>query len=251
VLYLNCDLPDATRQAHIRHPDGSIMELQMPDEGKGGMLPLMAEIINTINDPKNDIIRTVVVDPVGELYRRLLEDLSSRAVRPSLNQYGDAGTHLERFCRSLCRSPVNAVLCAHEWGYEKAGDEGMEMGIWTGTRSNSTSIGQKIMGMVNIIGYTGRIEQEDHSVRWVAQLVTGRGRQGGDRFAALDPIEDVDIEAWIAKIKNHEARASSPSSDGAKGEVAEPVTEPVVEAIKADSTSPTPTPRRGRARSKN
>jgi hypothetical protein len=213
---MNCDLPDATRQAHTRHNDGSIMELEMPEEGKGGMLKLMAEVVNAINDPKQGMVETVVIDPIGELYRRILEDLSNRAVRPTLNQYGDAGTHLERFCRSLCRSPVNVVLCAHEWGYEKAGDEGMVMGIWTGTRSNSISVGQKIMGMVNIIGYTGLIEQEDGSKRWAAQLVTGRGRQGGDRFAALEPIEDVDLQAWIRKIKAHESKAAQPAEKPAE-----------------------------------
>jgi len=245
VLYMNCDLPDATRQAHVRHSDGSIMELEMPEEGKGGMLKLMAEVVNAINDPKQAMVATVVIDPIGELYRRILEDLSNRAVRPTLNNYGDAGTHLERFCRSLCRSPINTVLCAHEWGYEKVGDEGMEMGIWTGTRSNSVSVGQKIMGMVNIIGYTGLIVQEDGTKRWAAQLITGRGRQGGDRFAALDAVEDVDIQAWIAKIKAHESRAQHPQSAETRPEEnpqpAEPEPEP---------EQPKPARRTTRSRSK-
>jgi hypothetical protein len=63
--------------------------------------------------------------------------------------------------------------------------------------------------MVDIVGFTGAIEQEGGGLEYVAQLRPGRGRQAGDGFNCLaDPttgIRALDLSEWIEAIKAHEA----------------------------------------------
>lgn len=205
VLYLNADLPTATRQVHLRNSDGSIFEPLMPEEGEQKLMPLLAEITRAVHDPNQDVIKTVVIDPLGELYRRLLEDFSRRAVRPSLPLYGDAAVQTERFVRKMLKAPVNCIIVAHEWGYEEADSEGMVKGIWTGTKSGSISMGNKVMGLVDIIGYTALIRNDAGEKLSVAQLFPGKGRQGGDRFDCLGAIRPLNISEWIEAIKANES----------------------------------------------
>lgn len=207
ILLLNPDTPNASRQAHLRNPDGRIHELEKPayTEGKLGWLDLLIEVSNAVADPDNAIADTVVLDPVGELYRSMLEEGSRRALRPSLPQYGDVGTHIERFCRFLCQLPhVNAVFCCHEL-IQKDESSGETRTIpFTGTQAGSAVLGQKLMAMVDVVGYTAVHEEDDGRVRYMAQLLPAKGRIGGDRFACLGTARDVNVTEWLATIVQHE-----------------------------------------------
>jgi hypothetical protein len=214
VLFLNADLPNATRQVHLRNPDGRIMEPEMPlyEEGRLGMMELMAEIAHQVNDPNQKIIDSVVVDPVGELYRRMLEDQSRRAVRPSLPQYGDVGTHLERFCRMLCVAPVTTVLVAHELATKDEVTGEFVRIPFTGTKAGSEVLGAKLAQMVDIVAHTGVVERDDGSKEYLAQLFPAKGRDAGDRFACLGDVRPLDIAEWIACIEEFERTGKAPQA---------------------------------------
>jgi hypothetical protein len=82
--------------------------------------------------------------------------------------------------------------------------ESFERLPFTGT--TNTNLGQKIMGMVDIVGYTGVVaDEETGEKRYMAQLVPGLGRRGGDGFDCLGDSADLNIADWIEKIKEHEA----------------------------------------------
>jgi len=192
VGLLNADLPNASWYAHQRDADSRIREIPYED---------FDTIVDVVTEVRSEAptLDSVVIDPVGELHRRVLEDLSTRAVRPSLNQYGDTSTHIERFCRALCEAPVTTVFVCHEYPVKDESSGQLERLPWTGT--TNPALGSKLMGMVDIVGYTGVVEQEDGERSYIAQLVTQQGRRGGDRFGGLlGDWAPVDISKWMEII---------------------------------------------------
>ena len=158
--------------------------------------------------------RSVIVDPVGELYRIVLEDLSGRAMRPKINDYGDAGTHIERFCRALCEMPVNAVFVLHEIVVHDEESGVFERLPFASTKSGSAVAAAKLMAMVDIIGYCGVVEGEgEQPTRYMAQLINGNGRRGGDRFGVLGKTRDVDLTEWANLARSSTTTASKTDAD--------------------------------------
>jgi hypothetical protein len=195
VLLLNADLPNAPHYARSRDPDGRIMEVEF--EG----MSTLADVVIGIEQEANGSARmvdTVVVDPIGELHRRLLEDASKRAIRPTLPMYGDVSVHLERFCRKLCELPVNTVFVCHEFPVKDEASGQFERLPYTGT--TNPALGQKLMGMVDIVGYTGVIERDDGTRTYAAQLFTAAGRRGGDRYDVLGDFRALDLAEWFSRI---------------------------------------------------
>lgn len=190
VLLLNADLPNATWFAHSQQKRGHIKEVQY--EGFNTLLEIGTMVA------KGELpFETIVIDPLGELYRRLLEEFSQRAISPSLPTYQAVSVHLERFCRALCESPdFNVVLVAHEHPVHDESNNTTEKLAWTGTKN--PALGQKLMGMVDIVGFTAMIEAEDGNHQYVAQLINAKGRRGGDRFDSLGDFAPLDLAAWFA-----------------------------------------------------
>jgi hypothetical protein len=111
----------------------------------------------------------------------------------------DTSTHIERFCRALCELPVTAVFVCHEYPVKDEGSGQLERLPWTGT--TNPALGSKLMGMVDIVGYTGVVEHENGEREYIAQLVTQQGRRGGDRFGGvLGDWAPVNIERWMSII---------------------------------------------------
>ena len=188
-LLINEDLPNATRFAH-RVSFEEITEV---------VIETVADLTEIAVEVKAETLETdwIVLDPVGELHRRLLEDMSGRAIRPTLNQYGDAATYIERFCRGICESPYKSVFVCHDWPIKDEATGVMERLPWTGT--TNPALGSKLAQMVDIVGYTGAVETPD-GYDYQAQLINGRGRRGGDRFAALGEFRSLDLSEWMGQI---------------------------------------------------
>jgi hypothetical protein len=165
--------------------------------------------------------RTVVIDTVGECYRVLLESFGNK--RPSLKNYGDTNTKLDRFIRALRDLDLNVVLVAHE----QIDDEGGEI-----TRRPATGgkkLPEQVMAQVDVVAYTGVVpETDDTPRRYVGQLVEANGRRAKDRSGALGVVRDLDLTDWITTF----VRAMTPSTDGAKRRANSAKTEKK-EAVKA------------------
>jgi len=69
-----------------------------------------------------------------------------------------------------------------------------------------------LMGMVDIVGYTGVIQKEGGDPEYVAQLVNAKGRRGGDRFDVLlgpgETTRPVDLTDWFATTATEERTAA-------------------------------------------
>jgi hypothetical protein len=141
---------------------------------------------------------TVVLDSMAELHTVLKEDLSKRALRPSLPVYGDVQTYVERAAKALCELPMTAVFIAHEKQIEDRANGTIELLPDMGT--NNTAPAMMLMKLVDLVGYTAEIEIDgDEPNRYVAQLVNARGRRG-KRLPGISEYEDVDLKEWITRI---------------------------------------------------
>jgi hypothetical protein len=197
VLLLNADLPNASWFAHTRRDD--LVEIGY-ESFKDTLIAVGKGIAD--NDPTfgglTPPIATIVVDPINELYRHVLEELGQRAVSPSLPTYQATSVHLERFCRSLCQTPImNVVFVCHDLPVKDESSEEVERLPATGT--NNPALGRRLMGMVDIVGFTAVLETEEEGFRYVAQLVNAKGRRGGDRFDSLGPFREMDLTEWFAE----------------------------------------------------
>lgn len=197
TLYINADLPNATRKAHEKYPT-SIFEVRF--EG-------MQTLIDATHEVEAGKWTTVVLDTAGEAYRVLLEEFSGRAVRPSLPLYGDTSTHIERFCRRMCELPVNFVVVCHEIDDKDESSGVIEKMPFTGT--SKTKLGTKLMGMVDIVGYCGVSEVEGEGAQYLAQLLPVNGRRGGDRFDVLGKVRSTDLSEWIEAINKPEGTTNA------------------------------------------
>jgi hypothetical protein len=213
-LTLNFDQINSTYFARkFRDPDGSIAEVDMPryEEGKLHTENLLNEVAVTYSrhfeDGSQPIYGTVVADPIGQLHRRLLEDLSRKAVRPSRDHYGDVSKIIERWCRFMCDMPCNFVIVCHERPIKDEETGGFERLPFTGT--SNPDLGQRLLEMVDVIGYTGRLEQEGEQPKYVAQLFNGNGRRGGDRFGVLGDFRELNLAEWFEIIANPQQEQST------------------------------------------
>lgn len=209
-LLLNTDSSEnATRYARSKRndPEGQIMEPVIKDYEPGvtigtPVLKTMGEITRMAEDPAQDFVSCVIVDPVHELYRLLLEEQSMRSMNPTLQQRLAVTTYLERFARALVKSPLACVFVFHELPVRDEAEETMEKLPFTGT--SNMNLSQKLQGLVDIVAYTGVHEKEDGSKEYGAVLVHNKGRRGGDRFDALGKYQPLDLARWMRIIKAHE-----------------------------------------------
>jgi hypothetical protein len=191
TLLLNADLPNASTYPREQDREGRILEVAFT-----GMQTMIDTVLALDADER--MVDTVVVDPVGECHRRLLEEISNRAVRPTMNQYGDVSVHLERFCRALCEKPVTTVFICHEHPVKDEATGQMVRLPWTGT--TNPALGQKLMAMVDIVGYAGVVATEDGEKLYAAQLVSQQGRSGGDRYDVLGDWAEMCLADWTERI---------------------------------------------------
>lgn len=135
--------------------------------------------------------KTLVIDSVGEVYQRLVEELAGSG-RASLQNYGDVNTKIERFVRAVKDLPINVVLIAHEQLDE---DDGASI---KRPATGGKKLPEKLVAAVDVVGYCAVIpEAEDAPRRYVAQLVEANGRRAKDRSGALGKLRDVDLSEWI------------------------------------------------------
>jgi hypothetical protein len=97
--------------------------------------------------------------------------------------------------------PIHAVFVLHENSVKDEESGSLERLPFTGTKN--PVLAEKLMAMVDVIGYTGVVEEkgDGNRVHYVAQLVSGRGRRGGDRFGVLGTSRELDLAEWLEVIR--------------------------------------------------
>lgn len=135
--------------------------------------------------------KTLVIDPVGEVYQRLVEELAGGG-RASLQNYGDVNTKIERFVRAVKDLPINVVLICHEQVDDEEGE------VTRRPMTGGKKLPEKLVAAVDVVGYCAVLAESDESPRrWVAQLVEANGKRAKDRSGALGKVRDIDISEWL------------------------------------------------------
>lgn len=189
ILVLNAEGPNALRYARRSYGDGRVHEVAVSD---GHVLNDVLLHLRSGKAPE----KTIVVDTVGAAFQAVLEGYTG-GNKPTLPQYGDTTTAIERFCRELRDLPVNVVLVAHEAPVKDEETGGFERLPLAGTSNPSLAV--KLMAMVDVVGYCGRLDPtEDHPTpRYVAQVIPAGGRKGKDRTGLLGEFPELNLSAWV------------------------------------------------------
>jgi hypothetical protein len=221
VLYVNGDLPNATWLLHQTMPEGSVLEPE--PTGNKPVYLLLQEIQDLANKGEFKNVQTVVLDPLNELYLAVLRELSNDAVSPTLPTYQAVSTHIERTARALCRcSMVNAVLVAHDLPVK---DEGTGKFInLPSTGTQNPSLGRRLMGMVDVIGHTGKETSEDGDEVFFARV--------SDRFNVLERRQPLNLNEWFQKLAAGSETPTHPNASVATTETKSGAT-PEKEAVAA------------------
>lgn len=205
VLYVNAEGGNAAMFGRRLHANTEIREV-------------VVESGDTLNEALlylrgDSDVQTVVLDSLGAIFQSVLEGYTGGA-KPTLPQYGDTTTALERFCRALRDLPVNLVLVAHEQAVKDEESGQFEHLPYTGT--NNPALGVKLMAQADIVGFTGRTEADDDhpTARYIAQLIPAGGRRGKDRTGLLGQFPELDLTDWI----NTYTQAIKPATPAAKRE---------------------------------
>lgn len=197
ILYINGEGSNAAMFARRFHVGSEIREVDVENG-------------DTLNEAllylrEGNGIQTVVVDSIGAIFQAVLEGYTGGG-KPTLPQYGDTTTAVERFCRALRDLHINVVLIAHEQAVKDEASGEFERLPYTGT--NNPALGVKLMAQADIVGYAGRIEPDENHTepRYVAQLFPAGGRRGKDRTGLLGEFPELDLSAWLDKY----GRATEP-----------------------------------------
>lgn len=185
ILFLNGEGQGGVRRAREIHGSDKIREVAVT--GKKALDDAYLYLRERKGGEK-----TVVIDTVGEVYRILLEEIGGE--RPTLQNWGDVNTIIERFVRALRDLDINVVLVCHE--------ELVSDGTTGETIRQPITGGKKLpgqlMAQVDIVAYAGVVQKDDGEPEYMAQLVAGAGRHGKDRSGRLGSVRPVDLTEWIA-----------------------------------------------------
>jgi len=185
MLVLNAEGEGALRKAREIHGDTKLREVAVT--GKN----ILDEAYLYLRERKG-AEQTVVIDTVGEVYRILLEEIGGE--RPTLHNYGDVNTIVERFVRALRDLSINVVLVCHE--------ELVTDGTTGETMRQPVTGGKKLpgqlMAQVDVVAYAGVVTHDDGRVEYQAQLVAANGRHAKDRSGRLGSVRKVDLSEWIS-----------------------------------------------------
>lgn len=190
VLYLNAEGPNAAMFARRR--GARVGEVTVT----GG--DVLNEALLYLRSGEGGI-RTVVLDSVGAIFQAVLEGMTGGG-KPTLPQYGDTTSALERFCRALRDLPLHVVLVCHEHTVKDDESGVIERLPYTGT--SNPALGVKLMAQADVVGYCGRVAPTDEhpEARYMAQLVPAGGRRGKDRTGLLGEFPDLDLTEWASVL---------------------------------------------------
>lgn len=213
ILYLNFDRSHAASKARAIHGADKIRELACPPVTKDDRTPaadLLTDAYMYLRDSEDgaDVV-TVVLDTVGGAYDKILKELSRANTGKSaglvtLENYGEANKKIADWVDAISGMDVNLVLIAHE----QIDDQETEL-----TRRPMTGgkkLPEQLMGKVDIVAYTTAMQGEKDSdpVRYVGQVVEGKGRRAKDGTGALGTYSDLDLTDWFER--GHAALNSTP-----------------------------------------
>lgn len=186
IVVLNAEGPGGLRKSREIYGDEKIREVAVTNK------KILDDTYLWLRNDGGDGTKTVVVDTVGEVYRVLLEEAGGDS--PTLQNYGNVNTTIERFVRALRDLPMNVVLVCHE--------ELVSDGTTGETIRQPVTGGKKLpallMAQVDVVAYSDVLLEEGQPAQYRAQLVNASGRLGKDRSGRLGQVRPLNVTEWVA-----------------------------------------------------
>lgn len=203
LLWVNAEGPGALEFARKMHGDEKFHEV--PFLGSQTLIDVYHHLRDG-NAPE----RTLVVDTVGEVYRILAEELQGAADRPSLQNYGDVNTRIDRFVRATRDLPVNVVLICHE---ELVKDETTGE-VLREPVTGGRKLPRSLINQCDIVSYCGvKAATDEQPKRYMGQLVDQHGRHGKDRSGVLGDYRELNLTEWIETAATAPLPEEAPASE--------------------------------------
>lgn len=193
ILWVNAEGPNALDFARKVATERGSQILEVRFTRTAPAKDKLRQVLQYVLGAQEPRPQTVVVDTLAKIREALIREIVVPGAKNSLQQYGDVAKILGDFVNVLRDAPVNMVLIAHQNVSDVEGDRIVEPLI-------GGALTNVIPGEVDVLAYCGRVKNDD-GVRYVAQLVEGRGRNAGDRSGALGEVRDLDLTEWLSAYR--------------------------------------------------
>lgn len=192
VLAINADRPHAFSKARAIHGEDKIREVKYED---GSTLDNVYRYLR--DDEQGQEIKTLVVDPLGEIYQKLARESSASntgAAHGHVHQdnWNEAIKKITGFLEAVSDLPINIVLVCHEQIDDK--EEELVRRPMTG----GTKMPEQIMGKMDVVAYL-TVKDDDGVEKCIAQMIDGNGRRGkgGNTLGLGAWTENLNITNWV------------------------------------------------------
>lgn len=187
ILVLSADRPSAYRFARKHHADKTIREVRYRGE------QTLREVYQFIRDSGSEI-RTLVVDPVSNIYDQLVDSAPSRGDGDP--DYQAVNKKILGFVKSLRAFDINVVLVAHEKLNDgKKGDGKLYPAL------GGPALINKLLAEMDLVAHIERhvtgSEGDTETVKWVGQLQPRNNLVCKETTGALGERRIADLSRWF------------------------------------------------------
>lgn len=195
IMWLNAEGPGALGFARktAAERETTIHEVVI-DKKLRNTTSVLDEVYRHVRDGREPHVQTVVLDTLAKIRDALIAEIVVTGSKNTLKQFGEVADKLGGFITALRDLPVNMVLLAHA-DIRDSDEDGRIVQPLIGGKLTAT-----IPGEVDVVAYCSPLKTDD-GVRYVGQLVEGKGRTGlGDRSGTLagdTGFRDLDLSEWL------------------------------------------------------
>jgi AAA domain len=195
IMWVNAEGPGALAYPRkvARERDTKIYEARVPR----GVSPrgILRQVIEHVRDGTEPKVQTVVVDTVAKVRDGLIRDMVHPGAKNTIQQFGEVAKVLEEFVVIMRDLPVNLVLLCHEEISDVEGERIVEPLI-------GGALTRKIPGDMDVMAYCGATrDAESGEIRYLGQLVAGKGRRAKDRSGGLGQVQPLDLTVWLGVFR--------------------------------------------------
>lgn len=207
ILALSADRKNSYKVARKAFPEKQIREVRYWDAFT------LDKVVAHVADRANGI-RTVIVDPVGNIYDQLVASVEPRS--DGEPDYQRVNAHLLTFVKALRDLDVNVVLIAHETINDSRGGDGKVYPALGGPK-----VINRLIAEMDIVAHVERELGEDGPV-WVGQLQPIGDLICKEAFDALGERRPIDLTEMFELVADAHGRAAAPAAAAADTAAAPP-----------------------------
>jgi hypothetical protein len=194
ILWLNCQGRGALAYARRRAIElGTEIGEVRVDRSVPNVKNLLSHVMDHVRTGADPVPATVVIDTLGDLRALLIDQIVVPGAKNSIQQFGEVAKTIKDTVIWFRDRPVNLVILCHEDVADVEGDRIVRPLI-------GGALTEQIPAEVDVMAYTGVVRDDDR-VRYLGQLVEGRGRRAKDRSGGLGDVRDLNLTDWLSAYR--------------------------------------------------